>query len=81
MSLTNPIKPSWSYDFGEYTGSALGAQSAVAIDAEIASMRAQAVSLIASGNFGPAGDTYRVIARADAQNPQGFSVEVRRVTA
>jgi len=80
MSLANPVKSSWSYDFGEYTSAALNAQTAVAIDAEIASARSAAVTLINSGNFGPAGGTYRVIVRADANNPQGYSVEVRQVT-
>jgi hypothetical protein len=69
------------YDFGEYTGTALGAQSAVAIDTEIANMRAQAVSMIASGAYGPTNGTYRVIARADPNVPQAFSIEIRQVTS
>lgn len=81
MSLASPILSSWAYDFGEYTGTALGAQSAVAIDAKIATARSQAVSMIASGNYGPTNGTYRVIVRADAATPQGFSVEVRQVTS
>jgi uncharacterized protein with FMN-binding domain len=81
MSLASPVKASWSYDFGEYTGSALGAQAAVSINAAIATARAQAVTMIASGNYGPTNGVYRVIVRADALVPQGFSVEVRQVTS
>lgn len=80
MSLASPILSSWSYDFGEYTSAALGAQAAVAIDAKIGTARQQAIDMIASGNYGPTGGTYRVIVRADAVNPQGYTVEVRQVT-
>lgn len=80
MSLANPIKSSWTYDFGEYTSTALNAQAAVAIDAEIATARSSAVTMINSGNYGPTSGTYRVIVRADANNPQGYSVEIRQVT-
>lgn len=80
MSLASPILASWSYDFGEYTGTALGAQSAVSIDSIIASARATAVAMIATGAYGSTSATYRVIVRKDAAVPAGYSVEVRIVT-
>lgn len=87
MTLAVPVTASWSYDFGEYTSTALNAQSAVAIDAKIATARAAAVTMINTGNYGVAGawgtaaqGTYRVLIRSDANSPQGFQVEVRQVT-
>lgn len=87
MTLAVPVKSSWSYDFGEVTSAGLNAQAAPAIDAELSNMKSQAVTQINTGNFGVAGSwgtaaqgTYRVIARADANSPQGYSLEVRQVT-
>ena len=81
------IKSSWSYDFGELTSTELNALSAPAIDAELANQKAAAVTQINTGNFGVSGSwgtaaqgVYRVIARADANSPQGYVLEVRQVT-
>lgn len=80
MSLANHILPSWQYDFGENTSAQLTAQAAVSINTIIAQQKTEALNMIASGAYGPTNGTYRVIARADANSPTGYTIEVRQVT-
>lgn len=80
MSLANPILSSWSYDFGEYTRTQLVGQAAPSINTILADAKTQAQDMINSGAYGSTTGVYRVIVRADAQSPQGYSVEIRLVT-
>jgi hypothetical protein len=76
-----PVDPNWMYDFGDRTKAALDAAAAPDIDDEIAAAKTAASNLIGSGAYGSTSASYRIIVRADAVSPQGFSIEIRPTTA
>lgn len=79
MSLTDPVAQNWVYDFGDRTATELGT-AVSALETKINTARQQAADLITSGSYGSTTARYRVMIRADANSPQGYTIEIRLTT-
>lgn len=71
---------SWIYTYdAPKTSTAIGALPAETdIQAQIASARSSAITLINSGNYGPVGSTYRVTIRGDGAAVEGYTLTIQK---